>query len=209
MLIPLLAGSLAVGALAPAQAAAPDTGTGKQHYSAGTYLIRMTGEPVASYTGGTDGLKATKPERGKRLDIGTRSVRAYQEHLQEQRADVLAGVRGVKPLYTYDVVVNGFAARLTAAQANRLARTPGVASLTRNETVPLARTAEADAGAGSGAGAAVGTPAGTAADTAPGTSARTSAGTLPVPDTAAFLGLKGEKGLYSKVSGGQRNAGGV
>ncbi|PAZ14242.1 peptidase [Streptomyces sp. SA15] len=35
----------------------------------------------------------------------------------------------------------------------------------------------------------------------------TAAGSLPVPDTAEFLGLKDRKGLYSKFPGGQRKAG--
>ncbi len=32
-------------------------------------------------------------------------------------------------------------------------------------------------------------------------------GTLPAPDTAKFLGLKKDTGLYSKIPGGARNAG--
>ncbi|MET9761989.1 S8 family serine peptidase [Streptomyces sp. NPDC006372] len=208
--VPVLAGSIALATVSPAQGGTLDglntgrtTGgshadhvanpeTQQHHYPAGTYLVQLADEPVAAYTGGTEGLRATKPVQGRRLDVGSRTVDAYQDHLREQRDDVLAEVPGVKPLYTYDIVANGFAARLTAAQANRLARTPGVASLSRNETIPLARTAESGD---------------TSASAAHTTATATAARTLPVPDVAAFLGLKSEKGLYSKFPGGQRNAG--
>ncbi|MEU9329663.1 S8 family serine peptidase [Streptomyces canus] len=191
LLAPVLAGALALTAITPTHAAVPDTGAGERSYPSGTYLVRLAEEPVASYTGGTDGLRATKPAQGKQLDIGTDSVRAYQEHLQKRREDVLSAVRGVEPLYTYDIVVNGFAADLTVAQANRLAHTSGVVSLTRNEMLqPASGTA-----AGAGADGHVAARAGSAG------------GSLPVPDTAAFMGMEGKKGLYSEISGGRREAG--
>ncbi|MFE7278296.1 S8 family serine peptidase [Streptomyces sp. NPDC057623] len=210
LLAPVLAGSLALTAIASAQAAAPASGTAngttngaktghtagseadEQHYSAGTYLIELAEEPVASYAGGAQGLKATKPPQGKRLTVGTEPVRAYKEHLERQREGVLTGVPDIKPLYTYDIVLNGFAAELTAAEANRLARTPGVVSLTRNEVIRPARAAVAG-----------NDRAATSADA----STRTPAGTLPAPDTAKFLGLKDKDGLYGKFPRGQRGAG--
>lgn len=192
LLTPALAGGLilAYGPLAQAAPGQP-ADSAQQSHSAGTYLVQLADEPVATYS-------KTEPAPGKRLNTRTEAVRDYVGHLKRQREKVLDEVPGVRPLYSYQYVLNGFAAKLTARQATALARTPGVVSLARNELRRLATTATADthATASTSGTASAGT-----------TAAATGAGTLPVPDTAEFLGLKKPGGLYSKVPGGQKNAG--
>ncbi|CAM5701854.1 hypothetical protein SALBM311S_05159 [Streptomyces alboniger] len=168
---------------APAGTATPATqadGT-RQTYSAGTYLVQIAGDPVATYS-------KTTPAPGKRLNVRTEAVRDYVGRLKRQREKVLDEVPGVRPFYSYQYVFNGFAAKLTARQANALARTEGVLSLDRNEMLPLAATGDIRAKATA-------------------TTATASSGALPVTDTAKFLGLKKPGGFYSKVPGGQANAG--
>ncbi|MDG5801413.1 S8 family peptidase [Streptomyces ossamyceticus] len=158
-------------------------------YSAGTYLVQLADQPVATSS-------RTAPAQGERLNTRSQAVRDYVGHLKRERDKVLDEVEGVKPLTTYKYVLNGFAADLTADQASELARIPGVVSLTRNEMRQITTTATADSNPAKERAQAGAAAAGTHA-----------AGTLPVPDTAEFLGLKDRKGLYSKFRGGQRNAG--
>jgi hypothetical protein len=217
LLTPALAGSVVLALGAPAQAAPsgppPDrpTGTTQQTYSAGTYLVQLADKPVSTYS-------KTAPALGERLNTRKQAVHDYLGHLDQGLDKVLEKVRGVKPLYTYKYVTNGFAAKLTAAQAATLSRTPGVTSLVRNEAHKLTSRYPADSGsAGTATGgttattsapntAASGrTPTGTPTGTATGTP--TGTGGLPTPDTAGFMGLKDKSGLYSKIPGGQRNAG--
>ncbi|WP_234440999.1 protease inhibitor I9 family protein [Streptomyces scabiei] len=120
----------------------------------------------------------------------SQAVRDYLGRLKQARDQALDEVRGVTPLYSYQYVLNGFSAKLTACQAAELARTPGVVSLARSKANHLAATT---------------TTAGTATATTAGTA--TTADSLPPADTVGFLGLKKPGGLYSKIPGGQRNAG--
>ncbi|MFM9444444.1 S8 family serine peptidase [Streptomyces acidiscabies] len=180
LLTPTVVGALVLASGTPVLAATPQptqaqpaSGAKQKTYSAGIYFIQLADQPVA-----TD--PATAPKLGTRLNTATDAVRDLVRHLKQERDKVLDAVDGVKPLYSYQLLLNGFAAKLTAAQASELARTPGVLTLTRNVmSHPLASTTARQA---------TGTP-------------------LPAADTADFLGLKKPGGLYSKVPGGQLNAG--
>ncbi|MDW4907287.1 S8 family serine peptidase [Streptomyces sp. ADMS] len=192
LLAPALAGGMIFAYGPPAQAAsAQPADSTRQTHSAGTYLVQLADDPVATYS-------KTAPAPGKRLNTRTEAVRDYVGHLKRQREKVLDEVPGVRPLYSYQYVINGFAAELTARQANTLARTEGVVSLARNEMRQVTATTETDASTTTGIHA---------TDTAAASSGTASSGTLPAPDTAGFLGLKKSGGLYSKVPGGQENAG--
>ena len=98
----------------------------------GIYLVQMSQLPVVAYTGGVKGLKATAPAVGQKIDPTAATVVAYARFLKDKHAAALAGVGG-KKLYDYVYSYNGFAARLTAAQANKMARTPGVLAVSPDE----------------------------------------------------------------------------
>ncbi|GCB47586.1 peptidase S8 and S53, subtilisin, kexin [Streptomyces sp. NL15-2K] len=201
-------------------------------YRAGTYVVKLADQPVATYQGGVSGLKRTAPAPGDRLTTGTSAVRAYLRHLDSRRDSVLDDVPGVKKLYEYDYAFNGFAAKLTARQATELAATPGVISLTRDKADRLP-----PAPAQSASPAATGDDRRTAAATddrhpaaadgdqpsqgprKPDNESRTggaggnaskaegeSEAAAPPPDIPRFLGLDGDKGLWSKL-GGPEHAG--
>ncbi|MDW8803611.1 protease inhibitor I9 family protein [Streptomyces scabiei] len=155
-----------------------------QTYSAGTCLVQLSGDPVAAHPG-------IAPEPGERLDTRSGFVRDHLARLTRARDRVLAEAPGVRPLYSYRYVLNGFAAELTSSQAAKLARTPGIASLVCNEVIRPTDTAEAVGGGVSGGGA----TAARAAVSPPGaTSGARDA--LPAADTAGFLGVEDRGGLY-------------
>ncbi|MFI1213493.1 S8 family serine peptidase [Streptomyces sp. NPDC020802] len=208
LLAPLLVGGLLLtsGPIAPVLPADPAVAqlpdTAQKSYSDGIYLVQLADQPVATYS-------RTAPAPGKRLRTQTEAVRDYTDRLAQAREKVLDTVDGVQPLYTYDLLLNGFAAKLTARQATELASTPGVVSLTRNETRRPTDTETV------GIGATTTTTPRTATTAEPARSGTTQApsaappakGTLAPSDTAGFLGLKKPGGLYSKFPGGQKNAG--
>ena len=85
----------------------------------GHYIVVMKGDPLATYTGDVDGLRSTKPDKGKQLDARSANSQKYVAHLKnEQRR--LAEDAGVAPDATYQVTLNGFSADLTGDQVDEL-----------------------------------------------------------------------------------------
>ena len=185
----LLACPLALTTAAPAPAAT-DTGSGRNErtYPAGTYLVKLADEPLATYGGGLRGLKGTAPAAGERLDVGSGAATSYLRYLEKRRDAVRAAVPGIKKQYDYAYTVNGFAAELTGGQAEKLAAEPGVVSLTRS-TTPLAAPATSTAKGATGTST---------------TATATASPTTPLPDLPALLGLSGKKGLWAKAGGPER-----
>ena len=109
-----------------------------------TYIVQLAGAPLASYSGQVRGLQATRPAVGARLDTRSPAARAYGSHLDRQRNAVLARVPGIKPLHTYSITFNGFAAQLSTAEAARLMTSPDVLSVVPSEvrTIETTRTTE-------------------------------------------------------------------
>lgn len=96
-----------------------------EDYQAGKYIVVLTEKPAATYDGGTDGLQATKPEAGKKLDADRPEVQRYQEHLETKQQEV-AQDESVQIKRTFTTAINGFSADLTADQAVNLAKDPKV-----------------------------------------------------------------------------------
>ena len=92
------------------------------------YVVRMAGSPVVAYTGDVPGLQATKPSRGQKIDPNDPKVVRYVAFLDARHADALGKVGGRK-IYDYRYSFNGFAAELSPAQAEALARVSGVLSV--------------------------------------------------------------------------------
>ena len=97
----------------------------------------MAGEPAASYDGGVAGFAPTKPAKGKKLNPDRQAVKDYRQHLRSQHNQTLsrAGLGTGDKVVDYSVAFNGYTARLTAAEATRLAHTPGVVKVWENEIV--------------------------------------------------------------------------
>lgn len=98
-----------------------------------TYIVVLDGAPLASYRGGVAGLAPTNPavQGRQRLDLRSPESQAYLNYLEQQQADVIVRMsrtlnRPLEVIYTYKAALNGFAAKLTPAEANLLAKVEGV-----------------------------------------------------------------------------------
>jgi subtilisin family serine protease len=129
-----------LASVAPASSAPP---AGKQRAGAvkrsgrAAYIVQLAEPPLARYRGGVPGLPATNPRsRGERkLDSQSPDSRRYTAHLLARQQQALAATgqalgRDVAALHRYTQAFNGFALELTAAEAQALARLPGVAGVT-------------------------------------------------------------------------------
>ncbi len=94
-------------------------------YQAGRYIVVLAEKPAATYDGGTAGIPATKPEAGRKLDAERPEVQQYQAHLEAKQVEV-ARQENVQIKHTYAAAINGFSADLSADQAVKLAKDPGV-----------------------------------------------------------------------------------
>jgi hypothetical protein len=96
-----------------------------------TYIVQLAAEPAASYTGNVAGLAATRPAAGARFNARSPAAQAYSAYLDSQQRSVTALVRNAPVLHKYNTVFNGFAARLTPAEAAALRASPQVVSVVR------------------------------------------------------------------------------
>ena len=85
------------------------------------YIVQMTEPPALSYAGRPGGIAATRPLRGERFDSRSGNVRAYSRELTEAHDYALQSIGAYdRKLYSYRYTFNGFAARLTPVQAQKL-----------------------------------------------------------------------------------------
>jgi subtilisin family serine protease len=124
-------GAAVLSAAAGLSSAAPVMEEGaaapKQRVSS-NYLVRMSEDPVVGYRGGIAGYKATAPKRGDKINPNHPEVVRYAAYL-DSRHDAVLGKVGGRKVYDYHFAVNGFAAEMTADQAARMAKMPGVVSV--------------------------------------------------------------------------------
>ncbi|MFF0176527.1 S8 family serine peptidase [Micromonospora profundi] len=124
----------------------------------GMYVVELTDEPLATYTGDVSGLARTRPAAGDRLDVTSAPSKAYRGHLDAQRAAV-AKAAGVKVNGAYTTAFNGFSAKLTAQQVTALRADKRVRAVTAaralgiRTTLPSATDATSTAAAPPGAAA--------------------------------------------------------
>ncbi len=95
----------------------------------GAYVVQLAAPPVVKYTGGIAGIPATKPAKGEKLDPQSKKVADYVGHLDSRHDAVLAQVGGGEKIYDYRYVYNGFAAKLSTAQAQKLESMSSVVSV--------------------------------------------------------------------------------
>lgn len=103
-------------------------------FEAGTYVVVLRDPAAADYRGGVAGLRPTAGDGS--FAAGSARTRAYTAHLAEVQREVASSV-DVTPLASYSLATNGFAARLTAAQAARLSSDPRVSDVVASELLHL------------------------------------------------------------------------
>ena len=96
------------------------------------WIVLLEEAPVAAYTGGVAGHRATKPAAGKKLDRNNADVVKYAGYLRARHDNVARSV-GATRIYDYAYSLNGFAAVLDKSQVTKLRATNGVASVQRDE----------------------------------------------------------------------------
>jgi len=131
----LVASVPVVTAANPAMGASHDLDVAKASGKAnnGVYIVRMLQDPVVAYSGGIAGLKATKPNKGQKIDPDSTDVVRYVSYLDSRHSDALNRAGGGRKLYDYRYTFNGFAAQLTADQATKMASVPGVIAVSADE----------------------------------------------------------------------------
>jgi hypothetical protein len=116
----------------PPVVAAPGDVNGKE-----LYIVRLSEQPVAAYEGNIQGFAATRAPKGQRFNPRTPHAARYSQYLRARHDSVLASVGPARKIYSYSFAVNGFAAELTEAQAQKLRATAGVVSVTKNQLLKL------------------------------------------------------------------------
>lgn len=108
----------------PASWAAPELTVAED----GTYIVMLKDDALASYSGGIQGIPATKPGTGEKLDVESSAAQRYADHLVAAQDAVLesVGKDGSDKIYEYTTVFNGFAAELTARDVQALRKNPDV-----------------------------------------------------------------------------------
>jgi len=84
-------------------------------------IVQFAEPPALTYRGRPGGLAATQPPAGQKFDPRSANVRQYTRNLLNKHDDVLQSVGAYdNKLYSYRYTFNGFAARLTGIQAQKL-----------------------------------------------------------------------------------------
>jgi subtilisin family serine protease len=103
-----------------------------QQAARSSYIVQLEDAPAAGYRGTVPGLAATRPAPGRKLDIKASHVQQYMQYLDNKRNTALSQVNA-RVLHRYSVAFNGFAAKMTPAEAQKLARVKGVVAVTPDE----------------------------------------------------------------------------
>lgn len=96
------------------------------------YIVEMIESPVVAYKGDIPGLKATQPRKGQKIDPLSSDVIAYVSYLDNRHSTALQHAGGGRKVYDYRYTFNGFAAELTANQAEALKGATGVVSVNKD-----------------------------------------------------------------------------
>ena len=143
MLIPrliLLCGLLAVPAAATAESVLVDAGNipvqlagSDEPGQTKVYIVQLRTPSVAEQ----QAKVAVAP--GRKFDRSSPNVKAHMARLDEEQGRVLAKAGpGARKIYSYRFGINGFAARMSAAQAQKLEHLPEVAAVWEDEVRPMA-----------------------------------------------------------------------
>jgi hypothetical protein len=102
-----------------------------------SYIVQLGDAPAATYAGGVAGIPATQPAPGARFNASSINAQAYISYLDAQQNAVAATVAGAPVLAKYQVVFNGFAARLTPADLDALRANASVVEIFEDQARQL------------------------------------------------------------------------
>ncbi len=100
-----------------------------------SYIVVMALDPVVAYDGEIQGLPATRPENGKKVNPNSARVKNYEKFLEKGHNDSLAaaGVSISQKVNDYTFALNGYSALLTEAQVKKLEGQEGVMKVLKDE----------------------------------------------------------------------------
>ncbi len=102
------------------------------------YVVQMDGDAASSYQGGVSGYARTAPDRGSRYDARASHVQMYAGYLERRQDQVLDSVNARdRKVYSYRHAFNGFAARLTAEEAQKLSGNKAVLQVWEDREMSL------------------------------------------------------------------------
>ena len=102
-----------------------------------SYIVQLVDKPAATYGGQIEGLAATRPAEGLRLNVDATAVQNYIQYLEGRQSEVIGAVAAAPVTHRYKVVFNGFAALLTDAEVRALKKHSGVASVSADSLLQL------------------------------------------------------------------------
>jgi len=102
-----------------------------------SYIVQLKGDPILAYEGGIKGYQATKPGKGGKINPNSAHVKKYASYLDAQHEQALGSVGGGKIVYNYRYALNGFAAVMTAQQAEALRASGQVQNVWKDELMQL------------------------------------------------------------------------
>jgi subtilisin family serine protease len=99
-------------------------------------MVRFDVDPIASYTGGIPGLRATSPSVAGSLRLRANRVRSYRWFLTSRMTSIADSIRrtvpGTRILRTFKVVYGGASMLVPAGHIRDVLRVPGVVAIQRD-----------------------------------------------------------------------------
>lgn len=114
------------------------------------YIVQLRTPSAAELHATSAPRAATKPSPGSLLspvkfDKQSGLVQSHVQKLESEQAAVIAEAgQGIQPIYSYRYALNGFAARMSPMQANKIEHMPAVLRVWEDEVRPLTTNFSAD-----------------------------------------------------------------
>src|ERR1700754_1085086 len=105
--------------------------------AADTYIVQLKDVPLASYTGGKQDIPATSPMvTGNKLKVDSAPGLDYRSYLADRQKAVLARAGSPSVVESYRYAFAGFAATLSAEQADALKKDASVERVWKDTLLP-------------------------------------------------------------------------